>query len=396
MPVYQYKAKNLNGITIEGKLKAEDEKNAMQVIRSIGYYPFYIKKCNRRNVFLSSNKMSNKELALICRQLALFNGAGINIIQTFEIIKNNISFVYKDYFEEVVENIKKGMNLSSALCIDNVIPEILIKMIGVGENSGKLDETLQSMAEYFEWKQRFEKKIKQVLIYPFFVAITAFIVINILIFKVVPSFIKLFNQFNIIDLPFSTRLLFNISNFVKYNSLVIIIPFLIFLVTIKYILDNEKIAIILNSIKLKIPVYRNVEWLNFIRAFSMLISSGIPITESIDICIETIENVLIKKSLKNALNKIKEGSNISDAFALEKIIPATIVNIIKTGEESGNLDIMLKKCFDIYEVEVENSSMRMVSIIEPIMIIFLSLIVGFIVLSVVMPVFQMYEFIGQW
>lgn len=346
MPVYQYKAKNLNGITIEGKLKAEDEKNAMKIIRNIGYYPFYIKKGKRRSIlmFLKSNKMTNKELALFCRQLALFNGAGINIIQAFEIIKYNISFVYKDYFEEVVENIKKGMNLSSALCIDNVIPEILIKMISVGESSGKLDETLQSMAEYFEWKQRFEKKIKQVLIYPSFVAITAFIVINVLIFKVVPSFIKLFSQFNIMELPFSTRLLFSISNFVRYNSLVIVIPLLIFLVAIKYIFDNETMAIILNSIKLRIPIYRNVEWLNFIRAFSMLISSGIPIVESIDICIETIENILLKKSLKNVLNKIKEGSNMADAFAVEKIVPSTIINIIKTGEESGNLDIMLKKC----------------------------------------------------
>lgn len=400
MPVYRYRAKNLNGVIISGNLTAEDEKNAIKLIRSIGYYPFWISKGSKNNRIFINNKMSNKELTLFCRQMALYNATGISILRAFEIIKGNMSFKYRDYFDKVIESLKKGINISSSLSIDNVLPDILIKMICVGESSGRLDEVFESMAEYFEWKYKIEKKTKQALIYPVFVIVTTIAALNILLFKVLPSFIALFNAFNINDLPFETKMLLKFSNLIKYKGLIIILALLILIMIFKRIVKNENILLYFSSMKFKIPLYgkfySNLLWLNFLRAFSILISSGVSIIESIDICIETIENSFIKKSLKNSLNRIKEGNSIASSFAYEKIVPITIIDLISTGEETGSLDIMIKRCFELYEIEVESMSAKLVSIIEPLLIFMLTFVVGFIILSFLKPIFQLYDLIIKY
>ncbi|SKA81808.1 type IV pilus assembly protein PilC [Caloramator quimbayensis] len=396
MPVYKYRAKSINGDTISGEVIAEDEKSAIGIIREYGYYPCFIKNCSKNiSDFFTPAKINNKELFMLCRQIYLFNSSGVNIIQAFQIIKEGMSSkLYKDYFEDVIKNIKRGMSISSALCINQKVPDILIKMIKVGENCGKLDEIMESMAEYFEWKYKSEQKLRQILIYPIFVAVFAFIVINILLFKVIPSFITIFNQFNIKDFPLTTRIIIYFSSFIRDKQITLIIFFVVLSVIVKMFLNSKN----LNLIKFMLPfynkIYSSIIWLNFVRAFSMLVSSGISIIESIDICIETIDDNIIKRHLTKALDIIKEGSSISYALASQKIVPQNIIKLIKIGEESGNLDIMLKKCFEIYEIEVENQSERVISIIEPLVIAFLSVVVGFIVISIIMPIFQIYDVIG--
>lgn len=400
MPVYKYRAKSINGDAISGRVTAEDEKSVIEIIREYGYYPCFIKNCSKSiSDLFTPAKMNSKELFMLCRQIALFNSSGVNIIQAFQIIKEGMnSKLYKDYFENVIKNIKEGKSISSALSINQKIPDILIKMIKVGENCGKLDEIMESMAEYFEWKYKSEQKLRQILIYPIFVAVFAFIVINILLFKVIPSFLSIFSQFNVKDFPITTRIIIYFSSIIRTKQIEIIVFFLILSVIVKLFINSRNLSITLNSIKLKIPfynkIYSSIIWLNFVRAFSILVSSGISIIESIDICLETIDDNIIKSHLKKALEMIKEGSSISCAFESQNIVPQNIIKPIKIGEESGKLDIMLKKCFEIYEIEVENQSARIISFIEPLIIALLSAVVGFIVISILMPVFQLYDLFG--
>ncbi|MCX7885182.1 MAG: type II secretion system F family protein [Caloramator sp.] len=400
MPAYRFRAKNINGDIISGSVISEDENGVITIIREYGYYPYFIKNCNKSlmDLFIPS-KLTSKELFMICKQISLFISSGVNIIQAFQIIKDGMNLkVYKDYFEGVIQSIEKGMNISNALCRNQRVPDILVKMVKVGENSGRLDEIMESMAEYFEWKYKSEEKLKQILIYPIIVAVFALVVINILLFKVIPSFLSIFNQFDIKEFPLSTKVVLSISSFIRGKWFIIILFLCLFFIIIKKFFKDKDLFAFLNSIRLNIPIYNkiyiNVLWLNFIRAFSMLVLSGVSIIESMDICLEVIDDKNIKSSIQGAIEMIKEGSSIGCAFEAQKIVPQNIIKSIKIGEESGSLDLMLKKCYEIYEIEVENQSARILTIIEPAIIVVLSFIVGFIVISVIAPIFQIYDIFG--
>lgn len=400
MTLYEYRAMSVSGNKIRGKLNAANEKDLIAILRNNNYYPFRIEVCNKsyaKNVILNK-RITLKDLSIFCRQFSVLISSGIGIINALKIVKDetqNTNFC--KIIENVINNIVKGDSLSDAFKNHKEIPSMLLSMIKIGEASGRLDDILTQMTCYYDREYRMEQKIKQALTYPIVVGIFSLIVLNVLILKVIPSFENLFSQFEGVVLPLPTRIIVYISDYVRDNSIIIILCFILMYMIIKVLLSTQSLKNLLDVVKLKAPgygiIYKKIIASRFARTLGILTSSGISIIDGLLICSDTIQNNAIGSAIMNVLEDIKTGSGIADSLNSKEIFPELFVQMIKTGEESGNIDFILDKCAEFYEGEIETETIKLVSLLEPCLIIVLSIVIGFIVLSIILPIFNMYQFI---
>lgn len=400
MPLFLYKAKNIKGSFFKGRIEASDEVSVTNYLRSLEYYPVKIIRCKTNlDVDLLSFKRGNlKEISLFCRKLSTVISSGLNVISSLKIVLEQTENIrMKKIIIDVYNYVQMGKELSSAMKSCDAFPKLLINMISVGELTGRIDLILENMAEYYEKEYRLRNRISQALTYPLFVLTFTFFVVNFLLLKILPSFIQVFTQLGEIQLPLMTRILlkFNSSLFNKTLLVIICISFILSMV-----LKFYKIKILVHfwdKLKINLPfwgkVYKKLVAARFSRAFGMMLESGISVLESINMCSEIVENVIIKNSLKNSCEDIKKGLSLGETLSGIKEFPSTLIHMIKVGEESGKLDVMLKKTADFLDQDVETSVGQLVMLIEPVVMVVLSLIIGFIVMSIMLPITQLYQII---
>lgn len=400
---FNYKARNLSGRMMGGRIQADSLNTAMNLLRQKNYFVLEIKPIQALDFNLGKLlgfKVKIRELAIFCRQFATMSSAGIPLLQCLNIlVRQTESKNLKKILQDVILEIEKGKSLSESFREHkNSFPEIFINMLAAGELSGTIDQSLDRLAVHFEKDNELKEKIKSAMTYPAFVGGMAVVAMIFLIVFIVPIFVDIFNSVGA-TLPLPTRIVIGISSAItKFWYLFIAIPVAAFF-GLRRVCATEKGRSVLDHLVLKIPVLGQMNHklivARFARTLSTLLRSGVPLMQALESLEKLVGNSIAAKELAAARQNIKEGEKMAPILMKSKIFPPMAVNMISVGEESGALDDLLEKLAVFYEQDVEYIVARFSSLIEPIMIAGVGAMIAFIAISIYLPLFQMSGALGQ-
>lgn len=401
MPVFVYEAKNVQGVLLKGKMEASDERAVTLMLREKSYYPVKVKLYKESlNVDLASlKKISLKDISIFCRQFSVIISAGISIIKGVEIIKEQTENPkLKKILLVVNQEIQKGKTFSVALREHKDIPDMLVNMVEVGESSGTLDKMMETLAKYYEKEYKQQQKVRQATTYPKAIVVFALSIVSGLVTFVVPTFAETITSSGG-AIPLPTQIVMAIADFLKSYGLVLLVIIILIYILLKISGNKKRTDLKNDKYIMKIPVYgkiyKQIITARFARTFGILMSSGVPIIQSLEICTQVLNSKTIGETLTSLKEEVKKGAGIGGTLEDRKVFPPMLTQMIKIGEESGNLDEVLGKTADFYDDEVEVATAQMTSLIEPAIIIVLAVLVGFIVLSIALPMFSMYDAAGK-
>ncbi len=404
MPVYEYTGRNISGEVIKGIFESDDELATASMLKSKGIFPITIKEKEQskdlKNIIKSiTYRVKLKDLSAYCRQFSSIINAGIPIVKTLEILeKQSINPILAKSTRKVNEDIKKGLTLGSAFRNNSdVFPEMFINMVEAGEISGSLNTTLERLAVHYEQENALINKVKSAITYPIILSITAVAVVIFLTTTVLPTFLSFFESYGAV-LPIPTRLLLNIIDFIGRYWLLILALVLTLIFMFFRIRSTEKGRLALEYLKLNLPLLggtlKKITLSRFARTLSTMLSSGIPLLDAIDSVNYVIESEMLKNECEKIMENVQKGTGISEVIRLGAYFPPFFVEMVAVGEETGKLDDMLNKVADYYDEEVKFTFDRLTNIIEPVIIVVMACVVGFIIISIILPMFEMLHFVG--
>ncbi|WP_026487527.1 type II secretion system F family protein [Caldanaerobius polysaccharolyticus] len=396
MPRYFFKARDAEGLLVSGVIDADGYRDAVRSVQEKNIYPVEIKEvAEKRNAAVEFYRVKVSDLAVLCRQFSTLLNAGISIAQCFDILRQQTtSRKLKDVLSQIYEDVQKGKSLSESMKTQQVFPEIMINMVEAGEVSGRLDMVLERMAVYFEKENATNQKIKTALTYPAIVSLAAVVVVIFLVSYVLPTFISMFTNAGV-NLPTPTRILLFISFlFGHFWYYIFALVFLIAMSLYRYI-KTPKGKRAFDWIKLRAPIFgnltRKVITSRFTRTLGVLLASGIPVIQAMQVVEKVVGNAVVAERLKKAEEGMRQGQGLSKPLESVGVFQPMVIQMIAVGEESGMLDSLLEKTADFFDGEVDTAVSQMTTMLEPIIIIVLAVVVGFIVISIAMPMFQMYN-----
>jgi type IV pilus assembly protein PilC len=339
--------------------------------------------------------VDSKELAIFTRQFSVMIDAGLPLVQCLEILSSQQE---NKTFQKVLAgtrgSVEGGSTLSAAMKqYPKVFDPLYTNMVEAGETGGILDTILQRLAAYIEKNVKLQRAVKSALVYPIGVLTIAAAVITLLLWKVVPVFATLFAGLGV-DLPLPTRIVIGLSHFVgSIFGFLIFVAIIGMVVGIKIWYGTPSGRMAIDTIILKLPVLgilmRKIAVARFTRTLGTLISSGVPILEGLDITARTSGNAVIEKALNQVRKSLEEGKSLTDPLKESEVFPGMVTQMIAVGEQTGAMDAMLQKIADFYEEEVDAAVKDLLTALEPIMIVFLGLVVGGVVISMYLPLFSL-------
>ncbi len=401
MANFKYVAKDENLKDITGKIIADHEEAVIEELRKrkftiISITP--IKESKFLQISFTRKKVKSEDLVIFSRQLATMVEAGIPILQALDALQEQMSHPYfKKVITAIRDDIQVGSSLSAAFAKHPTVFDLLfINMVKVGETGGVLSSILDRIAFYMEKSLKLIRKVKSALIYPSVVIIMAIGITILLLVKVVPTFASIYDTFQQ-ELPAMTQLLINVSKFLQFYILwAFAFLFLLFIILNRY-QKTEKGGLIIDGLKLKIPIFgdliRKVAISRFSRTLATLIQSGVPILESLEIVGKTSGNKVLEKVIEDLKTNVREGESIAQPLTKSRVFPAMVTRMIAIGEKSGQLEKMLTKVAEFYEDQVDAAVAGLTSIIEPVIIGFLGIVVGFIVIALFLPILTITQII---
>lgn len=414
MSIFQYSAVDNKGRVIRDKLEAASAGDAIAKIRSLGCFPTQVKEVGIRKkdkevsdatgitskkvsgVSISFGKVKSKDLTLFTRQLSTLQDAGLPIIRGLRILSSQMKGgLLKKTILKVIEDVEGGNTLSGAFAKHpKVFDKLYVSIVRAGEVSGALDIILQRLADFREKMERLVRKIISAMIYPSVVMVVAIgILLGLMIF-IIPNFAKIFEELNL-DLPAPTKMLITFSMLLKTKWMFIpSVPMGMF--TLYKILGKVRnTRLLIDKAKFKLPVFGQI--INksiiarFTRTLATLTSSGVPILDALNNVKEATGNAAVAQAIQHIHDSIRGGESITRPLRSSNICDEIVVNMVEVGEETGNLDKMLIKVADNYDDEIDRAVEAMVSLIEPMMIIFLGGSVGFIVIAMFVPLIKLMQ-----
>lgn len=407
MPVYDYKALDKQGKKLKGIIDSDNEKKARGKLRAQGIYPVSLKENRNRTSQQSGrqyrlslfDRIKSEEVSAVTRQLATLVGAGIPLVTSLSaIIEQSDNPSLKKVLVNIRENVNEGTTLSNALSEHrNLFSEIYVNMVRAGEASGSLGIVLDKLADFGEKQESLKGKIKSALIYPLFMAVIGTAILILLLTYIVPNITQVFEEMNKV-LPAPTLFLLGMSNLLKSYWWGLIVGLLITVFMVKHMISKPFGRAVWDKMKLRLPAVgrltQKVILVRFAATLGSLLESGVDLMASMKIVKALANNVEISEVIDSAMLDIEKGKSMTHALSSSIWFPPMFVQMISVGEQSGNMENMLHKAAAAYEREVENAIVGMTSLIEPVMIATMGGVVGFIVLSILLPIFEMNQMIG--
>lgn len=403
MAKFQYKAKNISGKIIEGIYEAPTKQNVVDMIRQKSFYLIEIKELAERKDIKELDlfaKVTVKDLTIFCKQFASILKAGVPLIQTLMMLgQQTENPLLQNMIRKISDDIQKGSTLSAAMQIHNkYFPPILIHMVRAGEVSGTLENSLEVMAVHFEKSYKLKQKVKSAMIYPVVVSVVAVAVVILLLVFVVPTFSGIFDNAGA-ELPGVTKALLALSDFLRNSWFVLIIIVAIIFIGYKMYASNDSGRLEIDRIKLRIPLLGDVLSksiaASFARTMSTLMGTGVGITEALNITANVVNNSYAHEKMGVIERQVNEGKGLYQPASDSQLFPAMLNNMIMLGEESGNLEEMLGKTAVFYEEEVDEATKRLTTMLEPLIVVFLGGVVAFIVIAIMLPMFEMSNIIAN-
>lgn len=396
MPTYSYRARDVFGKLVKGTLEAQNVEEAKNWLRKKQLFIIELQEINQQ-IFKwkreYGRKLSVGELAFFCRQLSTLLDAGVPILNSLFLLKEQTKDKsLRHVLAQVAEELQKGNSLSQALGRHpNIFPPLMVNMVEAGEIGGVLDEVLFRLALHWEKEYVMEEKIRSALAYPLVVMVVAWLAVLIFLILVLPSFQGILANMEM-EMPLVTGLVLNTSLFFqKYWYLGF---FLFFLTTVgfKQYLNTDSGQELWSKIVLQIPVFGGVNQKIIISRFSRtlgtLLKGGVPILQALEVSKRIADNKVVEKALTAVMAHVKDGGGVATPLAKCKVFPPMVVQMMAIGEEAGALEEMLEKISQYYDEEVESTISRLSSILEPLLILFLGGIVGFLILAIMLPMFK--------
>jgi len=396
MPVYTYRGVNRTGANVSGERVAQSKNELAAALRREQINVSKLSEKGKEfNIPTFGTGVDQKELAIFTRQFSVMIDAGLPLVQCLEILagqQENKSF--QKILNSVRGSVEGGATLSVSMKQhEKVFDALYYNMVEAGETGGILDTILQRLSSYIEKNVKLKRAVRSAMIYPVSVLGIAALVITLLLWKVVPIFVQLFNGLDV-DLPLPTRIVIGLSNFVGSIYGLMVLVFLIaagFAIKFWYGTPQGRMAIdrLLLRVPVVGPVLRKIAVARFTRTLGTLISSGVPILEGLDITARTSGNAVVEKAIVETRKAVEAGRSLVDPLKETDVFPGMVTQMIGVGEQTGAMDAMLQKIADFYEDEVDSAVKDMLTAIEPIMIVFLGGVVGGVVISMYLPLFSL-------
>lgn len=398
MAVFAYKAKTEEGKVTRGKIEAISKKEALAELGMMDLIVFEVEPLNsflNTEINLRSG-LKPKDFIIFLRQFATLISAGILLVESLDLlVEQTTNPRLKAILEDLSTEVQEGSPLSVSMSKHPaVFPNLLIQMIQSAEVSGRLEEVLEQMANYYEKQYRNKQKVTTAMTYPIVVGVLALVITAFLLIFIVPIFGEMFASFGS-ELPAITQMVLGLSQWLQKYWVLILAFLLATIFLLRYLSQRDKMAYSFDYLQLKIPIIgmflQKTILARMTQTLSSLLNSSVPILQALDVTSQVVDNRVVEEVLLAAKKDVEQGESLAKPMEAHWFFPNLIIQMIKVGEASGSLDEMLKKASDIYEQEVEEASEKLQSLIEPLLIVFLSVIVGFIVLSIVIPMFGLFE-----
>jgi len=402
MPIYLWVGKNRKNEVQKGEMEAPTVDAVRAALNRQKIIPTKIRKKPKdlfENVALLQPKIVEKDVIVFARQFSTMIDAGLPIIQCLDILySQQENKTFKVILKKVKEDVEAGETLAEALKKHpKQFDALFVNMIAAGETGGILDTILGRLAGYMEKAAKLKGQVKGAMIYPAVTLVIAAVVVVVLMVFVVPVFTKMFADMGG-ALPGPTQFVVNLSDFFKKNILYMIGAVVIFVFAFKKLRKTQKGEILIDRTLLKLPVFgmllRKVAVAKFTRTMGTMLSSGVAILDALDIVAKTAGNKVIENSLYKVRSGIAEGRSMADPLVETGVFPPMVCQMIAVGESTGAIDVMMQKIADFYDEEVDQAVENLTSMIEPFMLVFLGVVVGGLVISMYLPIFQMASMVG--
>ena len=396
MPVFTYRGTNRSGGSVSGELTASSKAELQNILRRQQITPTKMSEKGKEfNLPTFGAGVKAKELAIFTRQFSVMIDSGLPLVQCLEILASQQE---NKTFQKVLAgtraSVEGGSTLSAAMRqFPKVFDSLYVNMVEAGETGGILDTILQRLSSYIEKNVKLQRAVKSALVYPVGVLTVAVGVIVLLLWKVVPIFATLFAGLGV-DLPLPTKIVIGLSNLIgSYFGLLLLVAVVGVLFGIKVWYGTPQGRFALDTVILKLPVIgilmRKIAVARFTRTLGTLIASGVPILEGLDITARTAGNAVVEKALQQVRKALEEGKSLTEPLKDSEVFPGMVTQMISVGEQTGAMDAMLQKIADFYEEEVDAAVKDLLTALEPIMIVFLGLVVGGVVISMYLPLFSL-------
>ena len=396
MKTFTYKGTNRAGTAVAGEMAANNKTELQTMLRRQSITPTKMSEKGKEfNLPTFGGGVTAKELAVFTRQFSVMIDAGLPLVQCLEILASQQE---NKVFQKVLIGtrgaVEGGSTLSTAMKqYPKVFDPLYSNMVEAGETGGILDTILQRLSTYIEKNVKLKRAVKSALVYPIGVLTIAGAVITLLLWKVVPIFATLFAGLGV-DLPLPTKIVIALSNFVgSIFGLLILVAVIGIILALKAWYGTAQGRMVMDTLVLKLPVIgilmRKIAVARFTRTLGTLISSGVPILEGLDITAKTSGNAVVEKALFQVRKSLEEGKSLTEPLKECEVFPGMVTQMISVGEQTGAMDAMLSKIADFYEEEVDAAVKDLLTALEPVMIVFLGVVVGGVVISMYLPLFSL-------
>ena len=398
MPKFVYRAKGGPQQMLEGVIEADSEEAAIRQLDRLGYYPLSLEETKASSSQLTSlslrKKVTQRDLTLFTRQLSDLLGSGVPLVGSLDILfRQTENEPLCRIVEDVQGFVKDGGTFSQGLSRHpNIFSSLYVSLVEAGEVGGALEGVLARLADFGEKEEEIRTKVAQALAYPLLICFVGAVTVLFLLTFVIPKIVGLFQDIQT-DLPLPTRILMTLSNFLSsfWWLLGIFVFFAVLLVKRGKTLPGG--ALFLDQAKLRIfllgDLIRKSEIARFGRTLGTLVANGIPVLHALEVVSKTVENQVLRGEVDAAWKAVREGSSLAESLSRKSHFPPFVTNMIAVGEESGSLEKSLFKVADAYDREVDRTTKQITTLLEPLMILLVALLVGFIVVSMLLPIFQL-------
>ena len=399
MPGYSYVAVDQRGKEKRGRIEAENRDAVSQQLKKDGLFPVEIKEqgvLNKEIDLSIGKKVKPRDLSVFCRQFVSITQAGVPMKEALQMMTEQTENKWlKRATADVLLNVEKGNTLADSMAaIPDVFPPMLVNMVHAGESSGSLEMSFDRMATHFEKEAKLKATIHKATIYPIILIFAVVGVVAVMLLYVIPIFIDMFADLDI-EMPALTMGVMNLSKWTASHWYLILAVVVAVAVAYRVIYNTEQGRLKIDYIKMKMPLFGKLtvksNCAQFARTMSTLMAAGISTTE----CLETVSKIVTNIHYKNAMMKAREevmkGIPLSEPLAASEVFPPMVYHMTGIGEETGNMEEMLNKLADYYDEEVEITTQSVLAAMEPLIIVFMALIVGTLVIAAIMPIATMYN-----
>lgn len=399
MPGYSYVAVDSRGKEKRGRMDAENREEVVRQLKNDGLIPVSIREqgvLNKEINFSIGKKVKPRDLSVFCRQFVSITQAGVPMKEALQMLTEQTENKYlKQAVANVLANVEKGNTLADSMAAEkDIFPDIMVYMVEAGESSGSLDTSFARMAVHFEKEAKLKATIRKATIYPIILIFAVIGVIAVMLLFVIPIFIDMFADLDV-EMPALTMGVMNLSKWTAGHWYVILAVIVAVILAYQAIYRTDQGRLKIDLIKMKIPLLGKLNvkstCAQFARTMSTLMAAGVPTIDCLETVAKIVKNIHYKNALMKAREEVMKGIPLSEPLETSGIFPPMVYHMTSIGEDTGNMEDMLTKLADYYDEEVEITTQSVLAAMEPLIIVFMALIVGTLVIAVLMPIGTMYE-----